>query len=112
MSGISTPKRGEVYCLGPKYKFLVISPVEVNSLGVSVCVPIAPSGDFSGIKGLVVSLSVEGVSAVVLCNQARSFDIKARVLAGTARYVETVSLETVSEVIDRVLSVIDPAPEP
>lgn len=37
--------------------------------------------------------------------------IEARVKAGTAKYIETLDIATMNEIIDRVISVIDPAEE-
>jgi mRNA interferase ChpB len=39
----------------------------------------------------------------------RSFDIEARERAGSARYVETLDPALADEIVNRVLSVIDPA---
>jgi len=46
---------------------------------------------------------------VAVCNQVRTFDLEARERAGTARYVETLDAQTMTEIILRVLSVIEPA---
>jgi mRNA interferase ChpB len=46
---------------------------------------------------------------VAVCNQARSFDIQARILAGSARYIETLDEVTADEILSRLLSVLDPA---
>jgi mRNA interferase ChpB len=48
-------------------------------------------------------------TGVAVCNQVRSFDIEARVQAGTAGYIETIDIPTTEEIINRVISVIDPA---
>jgi mRNA interferase ChpB len=38
----------------------------------------------------------------------RSFDIDARLRAGSARYIETLDKDTISEIVARVVSAIDP----
>ena len=48
-------------------------------------------------------------SAVAVCNQVRSFDIEARMRAGSARYIEALDRSTVEEIVTRVISAIDPA---
>lgn len=47
-------------------------------------------------------------TGVAVCNQARSFDILARVLAGSARYIETLDTATADEIVNRLVSVLEP----
>lgn len=56
-----------------------------------------------------VAISGHETSRVAVCNQVRSFDLEARVRAGSARYVESLDQATTNEIVSRVLSVIDPA---
>jgi mRNA interferase ChpB len=58
--------------------------------------------------GLTVTISGHDTVGVAVCNQVRSFDIQARVSAGSARFVERLDDKTTNEIISRVLSVIDP----
>jgi len=46
---------------------------------------------------------------VAVCNQVRSFDLDAREKAGSARFIETLDPSTMAEIVNRVVSVIDPA---
>jgi mRNA interferase ChpB len=46
---------------------------------------------------------------VAVCNQVRTFDLTARVQAGSARFVERIDEAAAEEIVARVLSVIDPA---
>ncbi len=55
-----------------------------------------------------VLITGHDTAGVAVCNQVRSFDINARVKAGSARYIETLNRSLVEEIIDRVISVIDP----
>lgn len=72
-------------------------------------VPVTTGGAFARNLGLAVPISGHDTRGVAVCNQVRSFDIEARVRAGSARYVETLDEETTNEIVSRVLSVIDPA---
>ncbi len=71
-------------------------------------VPVTTAGGFTRNVGLAVSISGHDTSGVAVCNQVRSFDIEARVRAGTARYVEALDEATTSEIVARVVSAIDP----
>lgn len=115
------PNRGDVFWIDPnpvagremkdRHRFVVISPREINALGVSMTVPITSAGAFTRAVGLAVPISGHDTTGVAVCNQVRSFDIPARVAQKTARFIETLDKHTVDEIVARVLSVIDPAPE-
>ena len=47
-------------------------------------------------------------NGVVVCNQVRSFDIEQRVKEGTAKFIERLDDVTMSDIVDRVISAIDP----
>ncbi len=89
---------------------MLITPREINALGVCMTVPIASGGAFTQDMGLAVPITGHDTNGVAVCNQVRSFDAEARVRGGTARFVETIDQETAEEVVTRVLSVIDPDP--
>lgn len=126
MSGNSSPKRvpqrGDVYWIDPnpqipkllgremrdRHRFIVVTPLEINKLGVSITVPVTSGGAFARLKGLTVPLTGSDTTGVAVCNQARSFDIQARVLAGSARYVETLDAATADEIVSRLVSVLEP----
>ena len=117
----NVPKRGDVYWIDPnpvagremknRHRFVVITPREINALGVSMTVPITSGGAFTRDVGLAVAISGHDTTGIAVCNQVRSFDIAARVQQKTAQYIETLDEETMSEIVARVVSAIDPAPE-
>ena len=116
----SVPRRGDVYWIDPnpvagremkdRHRFVVITPREINALGVSMTVPITTGGVFSRNVGLAVPITGHETTGVAVCNQLRSFDIEARVRAGSARFIETLDETTMNEIVARVVSAIDPEP--
>ena len=84
---------------------LIVSPKKFNQLGTSLVCPITQGGEFSRARGFAVSLSGATVRAqgVVLCNQLRTLDIKAR--QGT--FVEKAPLFIVDEVIARLVTLLE-----
>lgn len=119
MATSRTPHRGDVYWIDPnptsgremrnRHRFVIISEEAINSLGTSISVPITTAGAFAQKMGLTVPVSGRDTIGVAVCNQVRSFDLETRVQMGGARYVESLEEELVSEIINRVLSVIEPA---
>jgi mRNA interferase ChpB len=114
----SVPRRGDVYWIDPnpvagremkdRHRFVVITPQEINALGVCMTVPVTTGGAFSRNVGLAVPIIGHETTGVAVCNQVRSFDIDARVRAGSARYVERLDQATADEIVARVVSAIDP----
>jgi mRNA interferase ChpB len=112
------PRPGDVYWVDPnpvagremkdRHRFVVITPTPINALGFAMAVPVTTGGSFARNLGLTVAISSHDTKGVAVCNQVRTFDIGARVRAGTARYVETLDQATTDEIVSRVLSVIDP----
>ena len=112
------PQRGDVYWIDPnpvaglgmrdRHRFVVVTPLEINNLGVSITVPVTSGGAFARLKGLTVPLMGSDTTGVAVCNQPRSFDIQARVLAGSARYIETLDAATADEIVNRLVSVLEP----
>ena len=55
------PQRGDVYWIDPnpaagremrdRHRFVVVTPLEINKLGVSITVPVTSSGAFARLKG-------------------------------------------------------------
>lgn len=113
-----TPSPGDVYWIDPnpvagretrdRHRFVVITPRQINALGIAMTVPVTTGGMASRASGLTVAISGHDTTGVAVCNQVRSFDLDARMRAGSARYVETLEAEIANEIISRVLSVIDP----
>jgi mRNA interferase ChpB len=112
------PRRGDVYWIDPnpvagremkdRHRFVVITPEAINALGVCMTVPITSGGTFTRHSRLAVPIVGHDTSGVAVCNQIRSFDIEARVQAGTARYVETIGQDIAEDIVARVISAIDP----
>lgn len=113
------PQAGDVYWIDPnpvagremrdRHRFVVVSPREINALGIAITVPVTSGGAFARESGLTVYIAGHDTTGVAVCNQVRSFDIEARERAGTAAYVETLGAGIIGEIISRVVSVIDPA---
>src|SRR5574337_13538 len=90
-----------------RHRFVVITPPQINALGVSMTVPITTGGAFARGAGLAVAVAGHETTGVAVCNQVRSFDIAARVRAGTARFIETLDKAIMDEIVSRVTSAID-----
>ena len=113
------PGPGDIYWIDPnpvagretkdRHRFVVITPREINAAGIAMTVPVTTGGAHTRNLGLVVNISGHDTTGVAVCNQVRSFDIEARVSAGSARFIETLSEETTNDIVSRVLSIIDPA---
>ena len=121
MTRQTPPKKGDVYWIDPnpvsgkemqsRHRFVVVTPTKINELGISMAVPITSGGSFARNMGITVPISGYDTSGVAVCNQIRSFDILARVKAGTALFIETLGEDLMAEIVGRVLSVIEPASE-
>lgn len=121
MARSKSPKQGDVYWIDPNpasdrekkngHRFVIITPQKINFLGVSMAVPIATAGALTLNMGLTVPVVTHDTRGLAVCNQVRSFDVQARVQAGMACFIETLDEALVSEIVNRVLSVIEPAAE-
>jgi mRNA interferase ChpB len=114
----NAPKRGDVFLvdLNPVvgnemngHRCVVISPREINLVGLCLTVPITTGGVFTRKAGLAVNISGHKTTGVALCNQVRALDIMERVRLKTARLVDTLDTRTTDEIVARVVSIIDPA---
>jgi len=111
-------RRGDVYWIDPnpvagremrdRHRFVVITPREINALGICMTVPVTTGGNLSRNAGLAVPVMGHETTGVAVCNQVRSFDIEARVRAGSARFIEALDQATIDEIVARVVSAIDP----
>jgi mRNA interferase ChpB len=114
----SVPQRGDVYWIDPnpvagremkdRHRFVVITPRQINALGVCMTVPVTTGGAFTRNVGLAVLITGHETNGVAVCNQVRSFDLEARVRAGSARFIESLDNFTMDEIVARVVSAIDP----
>lgn len=115
------PQQGDVYWVNPnpvagremkdRHRFVVITPKEINALGVAMLVPITSGGAAMREMGLTVVVSGHDTNGVAVCNQVRTFDLEARTRTGSAEYVETLDEAITGEIVARVVSVIDPVRE-
>lgn len=113
----SSIERGDVYWIDPnpisgremkdRHRFVVITPKEINALGIAMTVPVTSGGEFSRNMGLAVPIMGHDTTGVAVCNQVRSFDIEARVKAGSARYIEKLDAVIIDDIVNRVISVIE-----
>lgn len=90
-------------------KFVVITPREINELGISMAVPIALVSIDKFSMGFTVAVETSETQGLAVCNQVRSFDMEERLESNSARYIETLSEPLAAEIINRVLSLIEPA---
>ena len=91
-----------------RHRFVVITPQAINALGVAMTVPVTTGGAFARNLGLTVVITGPDTAGVAVCHQVRSFEIEARVRAGSASFVESLDEDTTNEIVSRVPSVIDP----
>ncbi|GGA92415.1 mRNA interferase PemK [Brucella endophytica] len=113
------PKRGDVFLVGlnpvvgnemrDDHSCVVITPREINLVGMCLTVPITTGGAFTRKAGLAVNISGHKTTGVALCNQVRALDILERVKQKTAKHVDTLDASTIDEIVARVVSMIDPA---
>ena len=115
----NVPKRGDVFLvdLNPvvgnemkdDHRCVVITPREINMVGMCLTVLITTGGAFTRRAGLAVNISGHKTTGVALCNQVRALDIAERVKQKSARLVDTLDETTTDEIVARVVSMIDPA---
>ena len=88
----------------PRY-FLILTTREFNALGTPLVVPITSGGDFARQRGFAVSLTGAGTNAtgVVLCNQVRALDLRAR----GARFAERAPDFIIEDVLARIQTLFD-----
>jgi len=84
---------------------MIVSPRPFNLLGTQMVCPITQGGEFARRTGFAVSLMGAGTrtTGVVLCNQARILDLRAR----NARFIEKAPPFIVEEVLNRLSALLD-----
>lgn len=84
---------------------LILSPEAFNRFGLALVCPVTRSGAFARGKLWTVPLAGSGATTdgVVLCNQAKTLDWKARKVA----FVEAVPGELVADVIARFSTLLE-----
>ena len=91
-----------------RHRCVVITPREINVLGVSMTVPITRGGSFTRNSGLAVIVTGHETNGVAVCNQVRSFDIEQRVRDSSAKFIERLDDVTMMDIVCRVVSAIEP----
>ncbi len=84
---------------------LVLSPEAFNRFGLALACPITRGGAFARGQAWTVPLAGAGLQTdgVVLCNQVRTADWKAR----RAQFVEAVPADLIADVLARVATLIE-----
>lgn len=84
---------------------LVLSPEAFNRFGLALACPVTRGGAFARGHAWTVALAGAGLvtDGVVLCNQVRTVDLKAR----RAQFIEAVPSELVADVLARVATLIE-----
>lgn len=84
---------------------LVLSPEAFNRFGMALVCPVTRGGAFARGKAWVTPLIGTGLATdgVVLCNQTRAVDWKAR----RAQFIESVPAEVIADVLARVATLIE-----
>lgn len=84
---------------------LILSPEAFNRFGLALACPVTRGGTFARGKQWTVPLAGAGLATdgVVLCNQAKTLDWKARKVA----FVEAVPSELVADVIARFTTLLE-----
>lgn len=84
---------------------LVLSPEAFNRFGLALACPVTRGGAFTRGRAWTVPLAGVGLltDGVVLCDQVRTVDLKAR----RAQFIEAVPAELVAEVLARVATLIE-----
>lgn len=84
---------------------LVLSPEAFNHLGMALTCPVTRGGAFARGQAWTVPLAGAGLGTdgVVLCNQVRTVDLKAR----RAVFIEAAPADLVAEVLARVATLIE-----
>jgi len=112
---VKTPKRGEIWLvnLNPTQgqelqgsrPVLVVSDKLFNQMGLVWACPITQGGNLARFAGFTASLINTGIETqgVVLCNQIRTLDYKAR----KARFIEAVPAYVMDDVLARLQAVLE-----
>ena len=84
---------------------LILSPEAFNRFGMALACPVTRGGAFARGKAWTVPLAglSPGIEGVVLCNQVRTLDWKAR----RAALIEPAPAELVADVIARVAALLE-----
>ncbi len=111
--------RGDVYWVNPnpakgremkdRHRFVAISPREINRFGLTVMVAVTSGGEAARNMGITVPITGHDTLGVAVCNQVRSFDLRAT--DRQAEFIESLDAATTNEIVSRVLSIIDPEPD-
>jgi mRNA-degrading endonuclease toxin of MazEF toxin-antitoxin module len=84
----------------------VLSSANLNSrTGTAIVAAITSGGQFARANGLAIDLAGQRLrtTGIVRCDQIRTLDLDAR----GARFVESADAETISSVLDQIVSLFD-----
>ena len=105
-------RRGDIYLVSlnsapgqEKQPVLIVSPDAFNLvMGTPLVVPISNEGDFARSRGFTVSLERAGTTTtgLVLCNQLRPLDLKAR----QGQRLESVSQVVMEDVLAKLTTLV------
>jgi len=84
---------------------LVLSPEAFNRFGIALACPVTRGGAFARGKAWTVALAGTGLTTdgVVLCNQVRTVDWKAR----RAQFIDAVPADLIADVLARVATLVE-----
>ena len=112
---MKTAKRGEIWTLnlnptlGSEQQgmrpVLIVSTLAFNQSGLSVIYPITQGGNQTRFAGFAVSLMATGTQTqgVVMCNQPRTVDLKAR----QGKFMETLPNDVIIEVLAKLQAIFE-----
>jgi mRNA interferase ChpB len=105
-------RRGDIYSVnldptvGNEQKgrrpVVIVSPDDYNKVFAPLVCPITSGGQFDPNRGVAVPLAGGKVTGVVLCNQMRTVDLKAR----KARKIQAIDPEVLQEVLWAIQDIV------
>ncbi|WP_298955356.1 type II toxin-antitoxin system PemK/MazF family toxin [uncultured Methylobacterium sp.] len=113
------PKPGDIFSIDPnpvagremknRHYWVVVTPEAINNLGVAIAVVISTAAQGARAAGLTVPVRGDGITGVAVCTHVRSFDLRARIADGSARFAGRINADVTAEIAARVASLVDPA---
>ena len=105
-------KRGDIYMVnleptaGQEQRghrpVLIVSPDDYNKAFAPLVCPITSGGQYARDRGFAVPLTGGKTTGVVLCNQMRTLDVKAR----GGKRVETADTRTIEQVLWKLQAIV------
>jgi mRNA-degrading endonuclease toxin of MazEF toxin-antitoxin module len=82
---------------------IIVTPQAFNALGVQLVAPITTGGAFARHRGFAVAVNGAKISGVILCNQLRAIDLRAR----NGRFVEAAPRDVVDDMMARIATLLE-----